>query len=687
MTSCIRVAIGVSSAAALVVTVFGQGPDQPPRPTFRTEANYVRVDVFPTRDGQPVADLLQSDFELFDEGVPQKIEQFERVVIQGNVPQQERQDPNTVAESRAALNEGRSRVFVLFLDAGHVGLGASRTIRKPLVDTLDKLISADDLVAVMTSEMSAGDLTFARKTITIQGFLERTWWGARDRVNSDDPTEEDYKRCYPAGDVVVKQMIERRREKLTLDALEDLVRFVRGVREERKAVLIITEGWRLFRPDNALLNRDTGNVPGPPPVGIDPRTGKLAIGDAVNRQLDPNSVCERDRMMLAQVDHEQRFYRLLDEANRANASFYPIDPRGLPVFDSDIGPDRPPPIQVDAAILRTRQNSLRTLAESTDGLALVNTNQIAAGLKRIVTDLSSYYLLGYYASNVKMDGRFHKITVRVKRPGVQVRARRGYLAPSEAELNSLPSRTSGATADSTSAAAAAEAAAIESALGALGGFSRELPLRVQVAAGWRSDSAAGIWTVGELGPGVDWKAGGDAEVTAATAAGVTVATGRAHVEPGSRSFRIALDPSTPFTTGEYVVRVRVRGLAGDSIPATDVVRLQLPSAPSATGAVFIRRGPQTGNREMATADLRFRRTEQLRVEVPTADTSWSARLLDRTGKAMAIPVTIGRRADADGPSWLTAQLALAPLAVGDYLIELSAEGGARRTLLAFRIVP
>jgi hypothetical protein len=70
--------------------------------------------------------------------------------------------------------------------------------------------------------------------------------------------------------------------------------------------------------------------------------------------------------------------------------------------------------------------SLRMLADATDGLAIVGSNDIAGGLKRVVADLTSYYLLGYY-SNAKLDGKFHSITVRVKRPGVQVRARRGYL--------------------------------------------------------------------------------------------------------------------------------------------------------------------------------------------------------------------------------------------------------------------
>ena len=60
----------------------------PPQPTFRTEVNYVRVDVYPTRDQMPVTDLTQDDFEVFDNGTPQKIEQFERVVIRAAGPQE-----------------------------------------------------------------------------------------------------------------------------------------------------------------------------------------------------------------------------------------------------------------------------------------------------------------------------------------------------------------------------------------------------------------------------------------------------------------------------------------------------------------------------------------------------------------------------------------------------------------------
>lgn len=247
---------GVSLVAALTAGPLLTSPspraasqaaqDQPPQPTFRTEANYVRVDVYPTRDGMPVTDLTQDDFEVLDNGTLQKIEQFERVVIRAAGPQEARIEPNTVRESRSMLESSRSRVFVLFLDTYHVGLGGSRNIRAPLIEALDKVIGADDLVGVMTPEMSARDITFGRKTTTIEGMLTRNWhWGERDRVAAVDRQDQQYQACYGPGPIAT-EMMQRRHEKMTLDALEDLVIFLRGVREERKAVLAISDGWLLF---------------------------------------------------------------------------------------------------------------------------------------------------------------------------------------------------------------------------------------------------------------------------------------------------------------------------------------------------------------------------------------------------------------------------------------------------------
>jgi VWFA-related protein len=671
-------------------TVQDQAPqNQTPQATFRTEANYVRVDVYPTQNGAPIADLAQSDFEVLDNGVRQTIEQFERVVVRAAGPQEARIEPNTVRESRAMLENSRARVFVLFLDIGHVSVAGSHNIRKPIVDSLDKVIGADDLVGLMTPEMSARDVAFGRKTTTIDGLLTRYWhWGERDRLNPVDPQERRYEECYPpsAYPGVAREMILRRREKITLDALHDLVRFLRGVREERKALLVITDGWLLYQP-NPVLARPLDGVPTGPGVGIDPRGGKLTIGDP-RTGLPGGGGCDAERLQLAQIDDEEHFRRLLDEANRSNTSFYPIDPRGLAVFDTDIGPDPPPPLQVDAAMLRARLTSLRTLAADTDGLAIVNSNDIAGGLRRVVADLTSYYLLGYYSS-AKLDGRFHSITVRVKRPGVQVRARRGYLAATEAEART-PARSSSTASpgDPLAVAAAAEARAVDAAVAPLEGYTRPLPIRLHGTAGWKPGNAGAVWAVGELGPGEEWKGGGDADLLLMTTGGATLASVHASLLPGTRTFRAALVGEQPLTPGEYLVRVRVKG-SGSTGTTAETLRIVLPELPEATGAIFVRRGPATGNREVPTADLRFRRSEQLRVELPTPFTGTAvARLLDRTGKALAVPITSSAREDADGSRWQVTQLALAPLAPADYVIEVAESGGSgKRTLVGFRVVP
>jgi hypothetical protein len=74
------------------------------------------------------------------------------------------------------------------------------------------------------------------------------------------------------------------------------------------------------------------------------------------------------------------------------------------------------------------QDSLRVLSSETGGFAVVNRNDMATAFERVVADNSAYYLLGYYSSNERRDGRFRKIEVKVARPGLTVRSRKGYVA-------------------------------------------------------------------------------------------------------------------------------------------------------------------------------------------------------------------------------------------------------------------
>ena len=105
-------------------------PQDPQRPTFRTEANFVRVDVYPTSGGKPLLDLRKEEFEVLEDGRPQAIETFEHVRISAGGPQSERADPGSIEAMRQAAANPRSRIFVIFLDAPHV-TGRRRAQHRP----------------------------------------------------------------------------------------------------------------------------------------------------------------------------------------------------------------------------------------------------------------------------------------------------------------------------------------------------------------------------------------------------------------------------------------------------------------------------------------------------------------------------------------------------------------------------
>jgi VWFA-related protein len=657
---------------------------------FRTEVNYIRVDMYPTADGKPVTDLRQDEVELFDEGAVQKIDRFEHVLIRGARSQETRRNPATITEMREAVQDVRARLFVLYLDTEHVEFGPAYNIKSPLIQSLNQLIGGDDLVAVMTPHMQARDITFRRRTTSIEEML-KGMWSERDHRLHRSLEEEEVAECYATNPTVAREIIFRKREVRSLDALEALVRHLRNLREERKAVIAISQGYRLYGEDPTL--RAGGEPPRSPIVGIDSRTGRLGTSDrsSISGLVDERK-CDQERLSMSMLRNEQRFHDILNEANAGNTSFYPVDPRGLVVFDEHIVPISPSPgagskpvdLVEDSRRLNSRINSLRTMAEVTDGLAVVQTGDLSAGMRRIVEDLSSYYLLGYYSTR-DLDGKFHKITVRVKRPGVQVRARSGYLAATRGD-------EAKAKAAATALAAAkpvdARAEAVKGSLSALGIFARERPLRVHATAGYLPSGTATIWGVAEVPAATgqhDWSGGGQADVMLIDSTGKTILTDKLTIAPGARSLRFALGSGVPLAPGDYQVQLRAKGTTAP-LGAMESVRVSLGAAPAASGAVVLRRSVTTGNQPMATADLRFRRTERISIEVPTTSTdAGTAQLLSRTGQAMPIPVTAAIRDDADGSRWRTAQLALAPLAPGDYVIEQAA--GTETTLTPFRVMP
>jgi hypothetical protein len=473
-------------------------------------------------------------------------------------------------------------------------------------------------------------------------------------------------------------MIDRRRERLALDALEDLIVHLRGIREERKAVLTVSEGWKIYSEDRRLASTVRGReLPPPGPVGRTPREASDAASTATGTMLRE---CEADRLALAMIDHTRRLREITEDANRANVSFYPVYPRGLAVFDAPLGPDRPPPLDVDRQNLAARQDSLRQLAADTDGLAVVNTNQIDNALQRIVADLSSYYLLGYYSTNTKLDGRFRTITVRVRRPGVQVRARRGYRGLTADEL------LTSAEGEKRAAAAASSPVSVV--------VNTRAPFRIRTAT-WTPPAAAGeaaVWVVGELDYATRkelmWSAGAKAEIVLVAGNGAEIMSTTTDIPASDGTFSVRIPETGGIAPGDYALRVRVRPDTNPGLPVTDTARLSVPATAAVLGEpVMWRRGPSTGLKHLVTADPRFQRNERVRFELATAaEGTATARMLDRVGNPLKIPVQISDRPDPSGQfRWIVADATLAPLAAGDYGIEITL--GTAKHVAAFKVVP
>ena len=185
-----------------------------------------------------------------------------------------------------------------------------------------------------------------------------------------------------------------------------------GLKEGRKALILVSEGFTTMLPPQ--MRDSNAQLPGSDnPSRNDPNAGS-------------GSLTEDRAAFSASMQMQDQLRDIWDVANKNNTAIYAVDPRGLAT--NEFGIDQNIGGSTDRQYLASTMETLRTLALNTDGRAIVNRNDLTMGMKQIVRDSSAYYLLGYNCTFTATDGKFHEIKVRVKRPGVQVRARKGYWA-------------------------------------------------------------------------------------------------------------------------------------------------------------------------------------------------------------------------------------------------------------------
>jgi VWFA-related protein len=400
----VRLTILLSLLAAVALRA-GQDA-QPPAsqtPTFRSGVEYVEVDAIVTdAKGEFVRDLKREDFQVLEDGNRQTISDFTLIDIPVERYDKPLYSPAPIEpDTRGNEQPFDGRVYVMVIDDRHTDF--SRTPRTKAAARLfiQQRLGANDIMAVVhTAGSEEASQEFTNNKRLLLAAVEKTVGRALpsstfNRINQarssfnnfvDDP--QDLERAMNAES--------------SLTLLKEIADWFQTVRGRRKAILFISEG-------------------------IDYDITQVVAG------YDNNSPSQPARFAGTVIDATRE---AINAAMRSNVSIFGIDPRGLVVPDVDASiqsfPDDPA-AGVSAANLRNElrlsQDSLRTLSDETGGFAVTGQNNLVSAFDRIVSDNSSYYVLAYYPPSDRRDGKFHKIDVRVNRPGLTVRARRGYLAP------------------------------------------------------------------------------------------------------------------------------------------------------------------------------------------------------------------------------------------------------------------
>ena len=147
-----------------------------------------------------------------------------------------------------------------------------------------------------------------------------------------------------------------------------------------------------------------------------------------------------------------------------------------------------------------------------------------------------------------------------------------------------------------------------------------------------------------------------------------------------------------------IAEIEIRGerastsarVTGEGVALPLTANVEAEAGPGAAQPLVYRRGPSTGNKVVPAATFRFSRNERIRFEVAIApgEKVERGRLLDRAGGPLQVPVRVAQRTDeGSGQAWLTADIALAALAAGDYAAELTVTRAAetRQIVTAFRV--
>jgi VWFA-related protein len=642
-------------------------PTPPEQPVFRAGINFVRVDVIVTdRQGNPVTDLTLADFEIFEDGKPQKPEQFRLVKIDAETaPAYTSRTIRTRNDEETAAADENSRLFVFFLDDYHVRRETSMSVKKPVVEFVATQLAPSDLVSVMYPLTPTDAVVMSRNHQGVINTIEKFQGRKYDYEPINDVERGYVYRLNP-------QAIETIRRQVSLSALRGVCTKLGSLREGRKSVILISEGYSGLLPPQ-LRSDLPGAVARPGDLTRDPFAAE-------------NNLLEDRAKFSAELDLQREFQDVFEACNRQNTSIYALDPRGLSTGEFDVSTNIS--LRTSQSYLSSSMDSLRTLAENTDGRAIVNRNDLANAMKQIIRDASAYYLVGYNSSQAPTDGKFHEIRVRVKRPGVQVRARKGYWAY---------------TADDAKRAIAGPPTgpppAVSKALASIAPMTNRRYVRTWVGTDQGQDGLTRVtllWEPLPPTPGIKRDEPRRVTVLATTPSGEIVWRGRVPTEmaaPGNGGITRFQAPP-----GKLEMRLTIEGDGTGTLDVEDrdldIPDLSAPEVRITTPRLWFARnarefnGLTSGTPPAPSATREFRRTDRLLIRFDalapgSVPPKVTAQLLNQQGTKMA-DVTV----TATEGTPFSIDLPLANLAPAQYLLEITANAEGHKAvseLVAFRV--
>jgi VWFA-related protein len=378
----------VTAALAATVTAARQSSPAPQTPVFTSGVDLVQLDVSVLdKDRQPVRGLTQADFTILEDGKPQKVAAFSAVDLP-DVVRSATKWIRDVAPDVTTNEIDNHRIFVLVLDDATMpmDLWAIEATRRSAESFIDRM-GPDDLAAVIftmdnrgAQDLSSDHAKLKKAVNTLSRLGNVPLIVPRETKGPAQPPMVPLPACWVY--VSSMQVVQRATE------------YLAALPQRRKTLVYLSGGMAVDVGARKVVG---------PLIPIDEASRKTCGADVVYAMSEA-----------------------FRNAQRANVNIYGMDPMGLRT-DARLGSPSGAAIEF-----------LQTVSENTGGHAIINTNDLEPGLTQIFRENGSYYLLGYQPSNVKADGTFRRIDVKVNRPDVEVRARKNYYAPKPVNAKAPP---------------------------------------------------------------------------------------------------------------------------------------------------------------------------------------------------------------------------------------------------------